>query len=100
MNHPWHVEVAQFGICDVIEVRRVREDQYGGGRAHPRVHIGVLTLEDSCLRLVRLWVPAFGALFRGFLAAREVIGGVDERDVAERLREVAHLAPCARVVLL
>jgi len=40
------------------------------------------------------------ALLRRAVAAREVEGRVDERDVRERLREVAHLPPALRVVLL
>src|SRR4051794_22647299 len=44
------------------------------------------------------------ALFRGFgsglLDAREIQGGVDQRDMRERLREISELAFGARVIFL
>jgi hypothetical protein len=43
---------------------------------------------------------AIGALLRRSLAASTVAGRVDEREMAERLREVPHLTLRARIVLL
>ena len=52
--------------------------------------------------LPRALVSGFpaGAHFWRSLGAGEIVGGVDERDVAEGLREIPHLAARAGVVLL
>src|ERR1044072_6154083 len=39
-----------------------------------------------------------GALLRGFLGARQVERRVDQRDVRERLWEIAEVAVCARAI--
>src|SRR5579875_1203665 len=42
--------------------------------------------------------PAGGALLRRAFCARQIEGGIDQRDMREGLREIAELAPLVRVV--
>ena len=61
----------------------------------PRFRLG----DGDLPRALVSGLPA-GAHFCRSLGAGEIVSGVDERDVAEGLREIPHLAPRVGVILL